>query len=104
MMSNLIKTWREAWSATPGTTPPDFPFGLVSLAGGTSEGHGANMGAFRYAQTMNTGFGDVDKKIFVAQAFDAAGDPYALCRRKFRPPYTVSATQICPPHAGFRRW
>merc|ERR1719174_2385378 len=57
-MANLVTTWREAFAANgPNTTPTDFPFGIVSLAGGTSEGHGANMGAFRYAQTLNTGFG-----------------------------------------------
>ena len=40
-MQNLIATWRAAFSTGPAsenTTPPNFPFGLVSLAGGTSEG------------------------------------------------------------------
>ena len=78
MMENLVNTWREAWSAEPETTPSDFPFGLVSLAGGTSEGNGNSMGAFRYAQTGNTGFGwDMQGSVpntFVAQAFDT-GDP-----------------------------
>eukprot|EP01043_Picozoa_sp_COSAG02_P067116 COSAG02_NODE_10672_length_1886_cov_1.420257_1_plen_53_part_10 len=53
MMKNLIDTWREGWSVEPGTADPSFPFGLVSLAGGTSEGAPLNMGAFRYAQTGN---------------------------------------------------
>mmetsp|Transcript_7340 Transcript_7340/g.21688 ORF Transcript_7340/g.21688 Transcript_7340/m.21688 type:complete len:747 (+) Transcript_7340:499-2739(+) len=75
MMQNLIKTWREAWSKVPGTTPPDFPFGLVTLAGGTSEGHGNNMGAFRYAQSGNTGYlNPTADNTFVAAAYDA-GDP-----------------------------
>ena len=39
MMKNLIDTWREAWSAAPGTSDPSFPFGLVSLAGGTNPCH-----------------------------------------------------------------
>jgi len=34
----LIRSWREAFSAEPGTTAPDFPFGVVTLAGGASEG------------------------------------------------------------------
>ena len=41
--------------AAGSTTPPDFPFGIVSLAGGTSEGFSANMGAFRLAQAGGTG-------------------------------------------------
>ena len=69
-MQNLINTWRTWWSAVPGTTPSDFPVGVVSLAGGTSEGHGNNMGAFRYAQTGNTGFSDPANNTFVAQAYD----------------------------------
>lgn len=74
MMDNLINTWREWWSAVPGTTPPDFPFGLVSLAGGTSEGHGKNMGAFRYAQTGNSGGFGGKPNMYVAQGYDP-GDP-----------------------------
>jgi hypothetical protein len=34
----LIRSWREAWSAVPNTTAADFPFGVVTLAGGASEG------------------------------------------------------------------
>lgn len=34
----LVRSWREAFSALPGTSAPDFPFGIVSLAGGASEG------------------------------------------------------------------
>ena len=56
MMKTLIETWRKMWSRTPNTTPRDFPFGLVSLAGGTSEGHGSNMGAFRYAQVRGQNY------------------------------------------------
>lgn len=76
MMKNLIDTWREGWSVEPGTADPSFPFGLVSLAGGTSEGAPLNMGAFRYAQTGNTGLlpNEQMPNTFVAQAFDT-GDP-----------------------------
>lgn len=62
--------------AANSATPADFPFGIVSLAGGTSEGNQVNMGAFRYAQSLNAGV--LPKKAmqntFIAQAFDA-GDP-----------------------------
>lgn len=34
----LIATWRAAFSAVPGTTAPDFPFGVTTLAGGGGEG------------------------------------------------------------------
>jgi hypothetical protein len=34
----LIASWRAAFSAVPGTTAPDFPFGVTTLAGGGGEG------------------------------------------------------------------
>lgn len=76
MMRNLVSTWRKAWSVALNTTPKDFPFGIVSLAGGTSEAHDNNMGAFRFAQTGNRGFlpSKAMPNTFSAQAFDA-GDP-----------------------------
>jgi len=76
MMRNLVLTWRKAWSAELNTTPEDFPFGIVTLAGGTSEGHDNNMAAFRFAQTGNRGFlpSQDMPNTFSAQAFDA-GDP-----------------------------
>lgn len=78
-MRNLITTWRRLWSAVPSTTDPLFPFGLVSLAAGTSEGHELNMPNFRHAQTAGYGFlpgpaGSGMENTFVAQAYDA-GDP-----------------------------
>eukprot|EP01046_Picozoa_sp_COSAG06_P081819 COSAG06_NODE_28927_length_565_cov_1.165236_1_plen_73_part_00 len=65
-------------SATSGT----FPFGIVSLAGGTSEGHAANMGAMRYAQSLNAGVLPTKElpNTFVAQAFDAGADTLFLSR------------------------
>ena len=53
---NLVSSWREQWSATPGTTSPTFPFGIVTLADGTSEGHGHNMANFRSAQMAGYAF------------------------------------------------
>jgi len=62
-----------------GTTSPTFPFGLVSLHAGGSEGHEFNMANFRHAQTAGYGFlpgpaGSGMENTFVAQAYDA-GDP-----------------------------
>ena len=37
-LAALVRSWRESFSATRGTTAPDFPFGVVTLAGGASEG------------------------------------------------------------------
>lgn len=36
--ASLIKSWRALFSAAPNTTAPDFPFGVISLAGGAGEG------------------------------------------------------------------
>ena len=57
-------------------TSPSFPFGIVSLAGGTSEGHSNAMPAFRNAQTAGGGLlpNKMIPNSFVAQAFDA-GEP-----------------------------
>ena len=46
----LISGWRNIWSQTPGTTDPNAPFGIVTLASSGSEG-GPDMGAMRVAQT-----------------------------------------------------
>jgi hypothetical protein len=53
---NLVSSWRQQWSTEKGTTDPMFPFGIVSLADGTSEGNTANMPNFRHAQTAGYGF------------------------------------------------
>lgn len=78
-MKNLVTTWREQWSVNAGTTSPTFPFGIVSLAAGTSEGHTQAMPVFRHAQTASYGMlpgpkGSGMEKTFIAQAYDAA-DP-----------------------------
>ena len=61
---------------TPGTTDASFPFGIVTLAGGTSEGHANNMGAFRWAQAGSQGYlpSAALPNTFSAVAYDA-GDP-----------------------------
>jgi hypothetical protein len=71
LMRNLIQGYRAAWSATPGTTDPLAPFGVVALPSGGSEG-GPNMGAMRIAQTA--GYGVLPNaelpNTFIAQAYD----------------------------------
>ena len=76
---SLVNGWRRQWSVEPGTTAADFPFGIVSLAAGTSEGHSNSMAAFRLAQTASYGVlpgpaGSGMERTFIAQAYDAA-DP-----------------------------
>ena len=78
-MKNLVTGWRQQWSAEHGTTSETFPFGIVSLAAGTSEGHGAAMPVFRHAQTASYGMlpgppGSGMENTFIAQGYDA-GDP-----------------------------
>lgn len=74
--AHLVKSWREAFSVRPNSTASDAPFGVVTLAAGTSEGHGADMPSFRqaqmgsYQQTPNPAMPNV----FVAAAHDL-GDP-----------------------------
>ena len=76
-MRSLVEDWRSAWSSTPlSSTSATFPFGIASLAGGTSEGFSSNMAAFRLAQTGGTGLLPTVAwpNTFVAQLYDA-GDP-----------------------------
>jgi sialate O-acetylesterase len=70
-MKQLITGYRAAWSATPGTTDPLAPFGVVALPSGGSEG-GPNMGAMRVAQTASHGvLPNADlPNTFIAQAYD----------------------------------
>ena len=79
----MLRSWRKWWSSGPfSATDPVFPFGVVSLAGSTSEGHSAAMPAFRNAQTAGGGLlpSAHMPNAFVAQAFDAGepvgGDPH----------------------------
>jgi len=74
-MQQMVEQWRDAWSSTPGsTTDKLFPFGIVSLAGGTSEGRSWAMPAFRNAQTAGGGLLPSKNmpNTFIAQGFDAA--------------------------------
>merc|ERR1719295_366975 len=73
----MLRQWRSQWSVTPGTTSPVTPFGLVTLAGGTSEGHGQNMGRFRWTQMGSFDYLPNHELVntFAAQAYDL-GDPW----------------------------
>eukprot|EP00039_Didymoeca_costata_P005967 m.86252 g.86252 ORF g.86252 m.86252 type:complete len:759 (+) comp13049_c1_seq1:108-2384(+) len=86
-MVSMIKSWRQFFSAEPGTTASDAPFGLVSLAAGGSEGHDTNMAAFRWSQTGN--YGELPNQAmpntFLAHAYDM-GDPMD----NLRPPCSAS--------------
>lgn len=54
LMPALIRAFRAAWSATPGTTDPTAPFGLVTLSQADSEG-ASDMASFRWSQSGSYG-------------------------------------------------
>lgn len=94
----LIAGWRAAWSVVPNTTDPDAPFGLVTLASSGSEG-GPNMGAMRWAQTMNVGVLDPMApsvaplpNVFSATVYDL-DDPWGPAGGPCFTPWNC-----CPPH------
>ena len=76
-MPALVRVWRAAWSATPGTTDPLAPFGVVTLAAGGSEG-GPDIGGMRWSQSGNYGTLPSPEmpNAFLAHAYDL-GDPWA---------------------------
>ena len=53
-MPRMVELWRSWWAESSGTDPL-APFGVVSLAGGGSEGHGQHMAALRWTRILNTG-------------------------------------------------
>lgn len=87
-MPRLVQTWRSVWwSGEPTNGPSEgssgaragySPFGIVTLAAGTAEGHGSHMAALRWSQTGN--YGDLPNPAmpdtFIGHAFDL-GDPWA---------------------------
>ena len=77
LMEKLVASWRKLWSATPSTTDPNAPFGLVTLAPSGSEG-GKSIGTMRWAQTAGYGVtpNPALPNVFTAQAFDL-DDPFA---------------------------
>ena len=76
-LPELVRKWRQIWSEAPGTTEPEAPFGVVTVAadGGW---HGArDFGGFRWAQTANYGAlpNPAMPNTFLAQAYDTH-DPW----------------------------
>jgi len=73
---NLVKTWRELWSASSGTTDPLAPFGVATIANSGTEG-GKSIGAMHWAQTANYGVlpNPAMPNTFLAQTFDL-NDPF----------------------------
>mmetsp|Transcript_31366 Transcript_31366/g.50287 ORF Transcript_31366/g.50287 Transcript_31366/m.50287 type:complete len:616 (+) Transcript_31366:184-2031(+) len=68
-IKKLIQKWRSDWSTVPGTTDPNAYFAVVTLAGGTGEGHDDQMAEFRNSQMAPL------KNVFMAHAYDLA-DPW----------------------------
>jgi len=71
-----LKNWRSDWNRLSGTTDPNFPVGVVTLAQGTDEA-GPDMAGMRWAQTLNYGYFPNPEctTCFSAQAYDL-GDPW----------------------------
>ena len=69
LMERLVAQWRMLWSAEAGTTPPDAPFGIVTLAPSGTEG-GSDIGTMRWAQTAGYGMAPNPAlpNVFLAQA------------------------------------
>ena len=76
MLPAMIAAWRAIWSATPGTTDPLFPVGIVTIHDGGDEGNGRNLAAIRFAQSSNYGVlpSPALPNTFLAHGYDA-GDP-----------------------------
>merc|ERR1719272_1464628 len=73
MQRELVKGWRAIWSETSGTTDPEAPFGIVTLASSGTEGADSEaMGAMRLAQTA--GYGVVPNPALPNAFFAQAGD------------------------------
>ena len=76
-LATLVRVYRELWSAQPGTTAADAPFGIFTLHSGASEGSGKNMAGIRWSQSAN--YGVVPNPLipngWITQLFDL-GDPW----------------------------
>ena len=102
-LPKMIAKYRARWSATAGTTDPLVPFGIVTLAAGTSEGSTRNMAGMRWSQTCNYGVmpNAACPNTFLAQGFDvrySARFHVALTSALLSPPFLSSRTpQISDP-------
>lgn len=68
LMEKLVASWRVQWSSEPGTTDPEAPFGVVTLAPSGSEG-GADLPTMRWAQTASYGDNLIAVIFHVVMAF-----------------------------------
>eukprot|EP01084_Bolivina_argentea_P088129 159117_1 len=90
----MLQQWRTNWTLVNGGEI--VPFGLVTLASGTSEGNQPSMGPFRWNQMLNYDIlpppGNQVPKTFVVQGHDI-GDPwYSGCKECLdaTAPYTAN--------------
>ena len=76
-LATLIREYRALWSAQPGTTAADAPFGVFTLHSGASEGSGKNMAGIRWSQSANYGVlpNAAVPNAWLTQLFDM-GDPW----------------------------
>eukprot|EP01060_Flectonema_neradi_P030374 TRINITY_DN4390_c0_g1_i3.p1 TRINITY_DN4390_c0_g1~~TRINITY_DN4390_c0_g1_i3.p1 ORF type:complete len:608 (+),score=103.46 TRINITY_DN4390_c0_g1_i3:60-1883(+) len=74
---HMISEWRQIFSQEPGTTDPNAPFGLVTLASSGGEGH-PDIGGMYYSQMGS--YGEIPNpampNTFMAHAYDLA-DPWS---------------------------
>ena len=82
----MIEQFRANWSLVNGGDV--LPFGLITLASGTSEGHQPDMGSFRWNQMLNFDIlpppADQVPRTFVVQGHDI-GDPWYVIYIHHRP-------------------
>ena len=100
---NMIKSWRKYWSATPGTTAPDAPFGTVTVHPYGCESN-PNAAVTRWAQLANYGHAPnpFQPNVFSAQTFDL-GDPWGYAPADGGCAHTANATfpaRCLPPSAA----
>ena len=90
-LQHLVASWRAAWSARPGTTRPDAPWGIATIAPDGSEGTGQHMAGMRWAETGNVGHlpNALLPNTFSAQLFDLQ-DPWAYVNDGDKDPWNCS--------------
>ncbi len=104
MMPKLIALWREAWSATPGTTDPLAPFGLVTLSTGDSEG-AQDIASFRWAQGGSYGVmpNPVMPATFWAHGHDLS-DPWVNCGNSPQTAQCPGCDKADPQYSCLQPW
>jgi hypothetical protein len=103
-MPKLVALWRAAWSATPGTTDPLAPFGIVTLSADDSEG-AADMASFRFAQSGSFGVAPnaAMPNTFIAHGFDLA-DPWVYCGDKPQTKACAGCDTADPDYNCLQQW